>query len=82
MESKNGLKTFNVYLSLKTGCYKPHAEVFEFDVHEIGREPADLLCLDDSLANVRAARAIGMTAHEVAGLDQVDQLLKFFPSSA
>lgn len=59
------------------GFPSPDTEIFEFVVHENGREPAGVLFLDDSPANVRAARAIGMTAHEVAGLDQVEQVLKF-----
>jgi len=42
---------------------KPEARIYEIALARVGLEPADLLFVDDSLANVEAARALGFHAH-------------------
>lgn len=49
---------------------KPDRRIFEILVERVGREPRDLLFVDDSLKNVEAARAFGIeTIHYGPGVD-------------
>jgi HAD superfamily hydrolase (TIGR01509 family) len=49
---------------------KPEARIYEILFKRVGAAPKDLLFIDDSPANVRAAAALGMaTIHYRPGVD-------------
>jgi HAD superfamily hydrolase (TIGR01509 family) len=57
------LKTFDVrVVSGHVGVAKPDARIYEILFEQTGRKPSDLVFVDDTLANVRAAEALGMAA--------------------
>ena len=49
-------------ISGHVGAVKPHARIYEILFERAGRRPDELLFIDDSLANVRAAEAVGLAA--------------------
>ncbi len=58
------------------GVAKPHPRIFEILFERVGRRPAELLFIDDSIANVRASEAAGMAAiHYRPGVDLEGELL-------
>lgn len=57
-----------VFVSHELGMAKPDPRLFEHVLHRLQCDPADILFLDDTPANVRAAAALGLTAHTVSGL--------------
>lgn len=67
-----------LFLSYLTKRYKPDASTFEFVVRELALSPAEILFLDDSLANVTAARGAGINAFQVQGIEQVQNVLERF----
>jgi FMN phosphatase YigB (HAD superfamily) len=54
----------DVVLSWRLGARKPSAECFERAAATLGRDPSELLLVDDAPANVAAARACGWIAVE------------------
>jgi HAD superfamily hydrolase (TIGR01509 family) len=42
---------------------KPEARIYEIALERTGLQPADLLFVDDSLANIEAAAALGFHVH-------------------
>lgn len=67
-----------LFLSYLTNRYKPDASTFEFVIGELALNPAEILFLDDSLANVTAARSAGINAFQVQGFAQVHNVLEHF----
>jgi putative hydrolase of the HAD superfamily len=61
--------------SCEIGVAKPDREAFEIALDRLGVAPADCLFFDDSEANVRAARELGMAAEVFTGPEQVRRLL-------
>lgn len=59
------------FASHELGLMKPDPAVYEHVVQVVGAAPERMLFLDDSDANVLAARAAGMRAERVRGLDEV-----------
>lgn len=51
--------------SFDAKCLKPGAAIFEYACSTLGIIPEETLFLDDSLANVEAARALGFHAEQV-----------------
>ncbi|RBP14042.1 2-haloacid dehalogenase/putative hydrolase of the HAD superfamily [Roseiarcus fermentans] len=52
------------------GVAKPDRRIYEILVERVGRKPRELLFIDDSLANIRAAEALGIaTIHYTPGVD-------------
>ena len=49
-------------ISGHVGAAKPDRRIFEILFERIGREPQELLFVDNSLSNIEAARALGMGA--------------------
>jgi HAD superfamily hydrolase (TIGR01509 family) len=70
-ERHDFLNAFDVaVISGHVGAVKPEARIYEILFERAGGEPEDLLFIDDSPANVRAAEALGMaTIHYRAGVD-------------
>ena len=68
----------HMFASHLIGKLKPDPEVFEHVMETLDCEPSAVLFLDDNRLNVEAARAAGMQAVEVAGLQQAEQTLTVF----
>ena len=70
-ERHDFLNAFDVaVISGHVGAVKPEARIYEILFERTGAEPEDLLFIDDSPANVRAAEALGMAAiHFRPGVD-------------
>ncbi|MGH8260159.1 MAG: HAD family hydrolase, partial [Steroidobacteraceae bacterium] len=58
------------------GKIKPDREAFEHAVRGLRCDPARILFLDDNLVNVEAARALGMRAVLVRGLEEARRALE------
>jgi len=66
-----------VFLSHELNLIKPDREIFDHVLDVTGSPPDRLLFLDDNELNVVAARAVGINAVEVRGVDQArDALLE------
>jgi HAD superfamily hydrolase (TIGR01509 family) len=70
-ERHDFLNAFDVaVISGHVGAVKPEARIYEILLERVGAAPKDLLFIDDSPANVRAAAALGMaTIHYHPGAD-------------
>ena len=70
-ERHDFLNAFDVaVISGHVGAVKPEARIYEILFERVGLGPEDLLFIDDSPANVRAAEALGMAAiHFRPGVD-------------
>ena len=71
------LNEFDVCIvSGHVGVAKPDPRIYEILFERTGRKPRELLFIDDSVANVRAAEALGMSAiHYAPGVDLERELL-------
>jgi 2-haloacid dehalogenase len=64
-------------ISGHVGVVKPDPRIFEILFERVGRRPSELLFVDDSDANVRAAEALGMaTIHFRSGVDLERELIQ------
>jgi HAD superfamily hydrolase (TIGR01509 family) len=64
-------------ISGHVGVVKPDPRIFEILFERVGRRPSELLFVDDSAANVRAAEALGMAAiHFRPGVDLERELVQ------
>jgi 2-haloacid dehalogenase len=62
-------------ISGHVGAAKPDRRIFEILFERVGRQPQELLFVDDSLKNIEAARALGMaTVHFLPGVDLEKEL--------
>jgi HAD superfamily hydrolase (TIGR01509 family) len=70
------LDAFDVaVISGHVGAVKPDRRIYEILFERVGAPPEDLLFIDDSPANVRAAEALGMaTIHYRPGVDLESEL--------
>ena len=63
-------------ISGHVGVVKPDQRIYEILFERVGRRPNELLFIDDSTANVRAAEALGMPAiHFTPGVDLEKELV-------
>ena len=53
----------DVVVSAEEGLIKPDPLIFEITLARVGLEPHELLFVDDSAANIAAARALGFDTH-------------------
>lgn len=53
----------HIYLSFEMNMAKPDAEIFQKVLDDTGIIPAETLFIDDSVANCRAAEALGITTY-------------------
>ncbi len=59
------------------GIRKPNAEIYQRTLARIGAQPHEAVFVDDVLANVEAAQAVGMQAiHYVAGINLTGKLFE------
>jgi epoxide hydrolase-like predicted phosphatase len=64
-----------IVVSAEESMMKPDERIYHLTLERLGRQPAEAVFVDDSPANVEAARAIGMVAvHYRAGMDVVAAL--------
>jgi putative hydrolase of the HAD superfamily len=72
-----------VVISHVVGLRKPEAPIYELAASRLGVPPADCVFVDDTLANVAAARQLGMAAVHFTGepdqLAEVERLLGLCP---
>jgi 2-haloacid dehalogenase len=62
-------------ISGHVGVVKPDPRIYEILFERVGRQPSELLFIDDSVANVRASEALGMSAiHFRPGIDLEKEL--------
>ncbi len=64
------------FASHLTGRIKPDAEAFEHVLEVLDCRASQVLFLDDNAPNVEAARAIGMRAQQVRGVEETRQWLQ------
>ena len=50
-------------ISYKVNMLKPHREIFEYTAKALKIEPCETLFIDDTLANIEAAQAVGYQGH-------------------
>jgi 2-haloacid dehalogenase len=63
-------------ISGHVGVVKPEPRIYQILFERVGRQPRELLFIDDSAANVRAAEALGMPAiHFTPGVDLEKELV-------
>ena len=63
-------------ISGHVGVVKPEPRIYQILFERVGRPPSELLFIDDSAANVRAAEALGMPAiHFTPGVDLKSELV-------
>ena len=65
-------ETFDsIFNSSAMGVAKPDAKVFSLVLNQLGCLASEVVFIDDALANVRAAQALGWRAHHFQSLDQL-----------
>jgi putative hydrolase of the HAD superfamily len=68
-----------IVISHEVGLRKPEQPIFKLAADRLGFAPQDCVFVDDTFANVRAARAVGMTAVHFTGeaeqLAEVERLI-------
>jgi epoxide hydrolase-like predicted phosphatase len=73
-----------VVISHLVGLRKPERPIFELAAAKLGVAPADCVFVDDTRANIAAARELGMAAVHFTGdpgqLAEVERLIGLFPS--
>lgn len=90
IESKERFPFLNRFrhmtVSADIGLVKPEADIYHHHVTAAGLDPAACFFIDDSLANVEAARAAGWQAHQFFGAEDfehhVTQVLGLNPDQA
>ena len=60
----------HVVASFREGVIKPDREFFALSLERLGVTAGDAVFLDDNLTNVEGARACGIEAHVVRGVDE------------
>lgn len=65
----------DLFLSYEIGHLKPSTGAFEFVLSGLGRDPSEILFLDDTERNVVAAQGLGIDAVQVKGIGDVSQVL-------
>ena len=58
------------------GLVKPDAAIFHYVADALGVSPDEIVFFDDSPANVDAARAVGIAAHLVRGVEEVERAVR------
>ncbi|HLF76152.1 MAG TPA: HAD family phosphatase [Dehalococcoidia bacterium] len=59
------------FSSHQLGLRKPDRAIYEQSLQALGASPEETVFFDDLLENVEAARAVGMAAHQVRGVDEL-----------
>ena len=65
-----------VFASYRMGAIKPDRDYFEIALAELGAAPSQAVFFDDNVVNVEGARACGLEAHVVRGVDETRSRLR------
>ena len=65
-----------VFASYRMGAIKPDRDYFELALAELGATPAEAVFFDDNVVNGEGARACGLEAHVVRGVDETRSRLR------
>jgi len=65
-----------VFASYRMGAIKPDRDYFETVLAELGAAPSQAVFFDDNVVNVEGARACGLEAHVVRGVEQTRRRLR------
>ena len=80
LESRGDYQLFHgVYASNQIGCSKPSAEFFRYILAHEGALPEETVFIDDTLENVVAADALGITAIHFTNPRALEERLKAIP---
>lgn len=66
----------HIFLSHRMGIAKPDPAAFNYVLEELNVKAGKVLFVDDNTDNVNTAKALGIHAHQVQGLDQLRLLLE------
>ena len=70
-----------LYLSYQMGITKPDINIFKRMLEDGNMIPEETLFIDDGLANIEAARSLGLdTLHVIEGEDWTDSLIAVLQS--
>jgi HAD superfamily hydrolase (TIGR01509 family) len=64
-----------VFSSAEMGVKKPAPEYYEQIVQALGADKKDMLYVDDTVANVEAARAMGIESVVYEGVEELEEKL-------
>lgn len=62
--------TDKLYASHILNMAKPNLDIFQYVISDLGIQPDKILFLDDNLANVEAAKTLGISGFLVSGIEQ------------
>jgi putative hydrolase of the HAD superfamily len=65
-----------VFASYRMGAIKPDRDYFETVLAELGAAPSQAVFFDDNVVNVEGARACGLEAHVVRGVEETRSRLR------
>jgi putative hydrolase of the HAD superfamily len=65
-----------VFVSGELGMVKPHAEIYEHVIDELGITPGELVFIDNKSENVEGARAVGGDGHVFTDADALESWLR------
>ena len=58
-----------IITSERAGAHKPNQKIFQFALSEANTDSASSIFIDDSYANVRSAKDVGIASHHYVGFD-------------
>ena len=64
-----------IITSERAGAHKPNQKIFQFALSEANIDSASSIFIDDSYANVRSAKDVGIASHHYNGFDE---LMEYF----
>ena len=71
-----------VFVSAELGLLKPDPEIYRHVARELGIEPAEMVFVDNKLANVEGAESIGVTGHHFTGVEGLRAFLASLAESS
>ncbi len=66
----------HIYVSGSLGMIKPDDDIFEHVLDDTGLDAGSVLFIDDSAANIEAARRLGFLTHHFAGAAELERRLR------
>lgn len=69
-----------LFLSYKMGTNKPNAEIYQKAISEICLPPEEILFIDDSIANIEAAKALNLNTYHINSQNSIYDLSDYLHS--
>ncbi len=63
-----------VYYSFEIGMRKPHKETFEAVLKLMGKKPAEVLFIDDSIQHIEGAKSAGIHTHHLQSIHDLESV--------